>query len=54
MVPINKETNVEVLQQYTMWLEAQVKELALENKKLKGQATGCLSALANSEDNCGL
>ena len=35
MVPIENEQNIEILRKYTLWLEAQVKELGTEVAKLK-------------------
>ncbi len=35
MVPVEQEQNIEVLRQYTLWLQSQVKELAGEVSLLK-------------------
>lgn len=35
MVPVEQEQNIEVLRQYTLWLQSQVKELASEVSSLK-------------------
>lgn len=41
MVPISQETNIEVLRQYSLWLEAQVQELTTELSKVRDHdATG--------------
>src|SRR4051812_27965773 len=36
MVPIQSETNIEVLRQYSLWLEVEVKSLTKQNASLRG------------------